>query len=297
MLTLTQQDQLNPWLTQTSNVAHNQTPKDTPVPDKNVEWYQPEIESLPTATVEFFEKYVGIKGEKAIKAHIYHIRDKAWNILPYPCIGLFRFLDFSIHLSPDYPEVVRRVQGGATFLDLGCCFGQDIRKLAYDAGTSENLIGCDLEESFLQLGYELFVDSATLKSTFVPGNVFAEDFLEQYHGKIDIIYLASFLHLFTEGQQKTVIGQIKKLLRPQSGSMVFGRHLGAEKGGPFKMESIGWDLYRHDQQTISDLFQVSGDEWKVTSSLSRYGSANWNDDRRGWQGGETKQMMFTAVRL
>jgi len=97
-----------------------------------------------------------------------------------------------------------------------------------------------------------------------------------------------------------VVRQLQRLLRPGPGVTVFGRHLGADKGGPFRMESIGWDLYRHDHETISRLFQDcadDGEQWEVASSLSRYGSASWDDDRRGWQGDETKQMMFTAVRL
>lgn len=47
---------------------------------KNVEWYQPVIKSMPQSTIEFFEKYVNIKGEQAIKKHIYHVRDKAWKV-------------------------------------------------------------------------------------------------------------------------------------------------------------------------------------------------------------------------
>ncbi|KAK6836469.1 hypothetical protein PG987_006964 [Apiospora arundinis] len=241
---------------------------------KTVEWYQPTVKSLPDSTVEFFENYVGINGEERIKEHIYRVRDTAWKVLPYPCIGLFRFLDFSIHLSPDYPNVIKQVQEGATLLDLGCCFGQDLRKLAYDAGpkiSTKSLIGSDLEAAFLELG---------------------------------------FLHLFSETQQKVVVRQLCRLLRPRAGSMVFGRNLGAGKGGPFHMKSIGWDLYRHDPHTISDLFnQGHNDEngpegdnaervqWKVVSSLTRYGSDNWDNDRRGWYGDETKQMMFTATRL
>lgn len=205
------------------------------------------------------------------------------------------------------------MQEGATLLDLGCCFGQDLRKLAYDAGpgtSTRNLIGTDLEPAFLQLGYELFGDRDRLQATFVPGDVFAEDFLAEYCGRVDIVYLGSFLHLFAESQQRVVVRQLRRLLRPCAGSMIFGRNLGAVKGGPFRMESIGWDLYRHDPQTITDLFQSYHDEeevmdggkgskvrWEVTSSLGRYGSANWDDDRRGWQGDETKQMMFTATRL
>lgn len=211
---------------------------------------------------------------------------------------------------------MKRVQDGATLLDIGCCFGQDLRKLAYDAGlgtSTRNLLGTDLEPALLQLSYELFRDRDRIEATFVPGDVFAEDFLVEYRGKVDIVYLGSFLHLFSERQQRVVIRQLRRLLRPCAGSIVFGRNLGSGKGGPFRMESIGWDLYRHDPQTIVDLFQSSHEEdgavdgeggvgrpeiqWGVTSSLGRYESANWDDDRRGWQGDETKQMMFTATRL
>lgn len=214
--------------------------------------------------------------------------------------------------------MVKRVQDGATLLDLGCCFGQDLRKVAYDAQVSRNLIGTDLEKAFLHLGYDLFADRDHLEATFLPGDIFAPDFLQQYRGKVDIIYLGSFLHLFNETQQKKVAKQLRLLLRPQAGSMVFGRNLGADKGGHFHMESLGWDLYRHDPQTIEDFFRAAFNEpdeaahdrpgksgvpeqervqWKVTSSLSRYASAAWDDSRRGWQGDETKQMMFSAVRL
>ncbi|KAK8078904.1 hypothetical protein PG994_002711 [Apiospora phragmitis] len=312
------QNESKPWMAKENHLAGQtrdlaQEARDNPT--KYVEWYQPTVKTLPKSTVEFFENYIGIKGEEAIKEHIYKIRDMAWTVLPYPCIGLFRFLDFSIHLSPDYARVVKRVQEGATLLDLGCCFGQDLRKLAYDAGPgapTRNLIGTDLEPAFLQLGHELFADRDRFEATFIPGDVFADDFLTDYRGKVDIVYLGSFLHLFSEPQQRVVVKQLRRLLRPRAGSMVFGRNLGAGKGGPFRMESIGWDLYRHDPQTIADLFQSSYDEgeidgggaggqpntpWEVNSSLGRYGSANWDDDRRGWKGDETKQMIFTATRL
>jgi hypothetical protein len=55
------------------------------------------------------------------------------NKFPYPCIGLFRFLDFSIRKSPVYDEVLQRVKNGQKFLDMGCCFAQDIRALVITA--------------------------------------------------------------------------------------------------------------------------------------------------------------------
>lgn len=77
------QNGLQPWLKKDrpgkTNVREQarQTPSD---PSKLVEWYQPTVKSLPADTVELFENYVGIKGQDAIKKHIYQIRDVAWKV-------------------------------------------------------------------------------------------------------------------------------------------------------------------------------------------------------------------------
>jgi hypothetical protein len=56
-------------------------------------------------------------------------REKAFAIYPYPCIGMYRFLDLSIVKTKVYSEVVQRLKSGEKILDLGCCFGQEIRQL------------------------------------------------------------------------------------------------------------------------------------------------------------------------
>jgi hypothetical protein len=42
---------------------------------------------------------------------------------------MYRFLDLSILSTEVYPEVIQRVKGGEKLLDLGCCFGQEVRQL------------------------------------------------------------------------------------------------------------------------------------------------------------------------
>ena len=42
---------------------------------------------------------------------------------------MFRFLDLSISTTAVYPEVLERTKAGEKLLDLGCCFGQEIRQL------------------------------------------------------------------------------------------------------------------------------------------------------------------------
>lgn len=220
--------------------------------------------------------------------------------LPYPCIGLFRFLDFPAYLQPIYPEVLRRIRAGETFLDLGCCFGQDIRKLVYDGAPSANIIGVDSEARFLNLGHELFRDRGTLDAHFAAGDVFAPDFLIDFRGKIDIIFLGSFLHLFSYEQQEVIVTQLTKLLRNKPGSLVFGRHMATTgRGGLLSANACGWSLYHHSTETIRTVFESTSGEfkWDVSSELVPYASESWDNGSK-WQGSdgsdEIKQQRFVA---
>ena len=194
-----------------------------------------------------------------------------------------------------YPEVLHRVCAGETFLDLGCCFGQDIRKLVHDGAPSENILGVDTESRFLELGYELFGDREKLKARFYTQDVFDESFLAEWRSKIDIIFLGSFLHLFSFEQQKVVIAQLAKLLRKRKDALVFGRHLATENGGTLRTNALGWSLYHHSPETIRHLWETAPvGEWEVSAKLVRYESESWDNGVK-WQGGdEIKQMVFSA---
>lgn len=218
--------------------------------------------------------------------------------LPYPCIGLFRFLDLPACLSPVYPEALSRVCNGETFLDLGCCFGQDIRKLVYDGASSENIIGVDTESRFIELGYELFRDHDKIQAKFCVGDVFADDFLSDWWGKVDIIFIGSFLHLFGFEQQTIIVKQLVKLLRNRNNSLVFGRHMAMEKGGTLRTNACGWSLYHHSAETIRQLWDTASEgEWEVSSKLVEYRSEGWDNGVK-WQGSdEVKQQYFSARRM
>lgn len=107
-----------------------------------------------------------------------------------------------------------------------CCFGQDIGKLVHGGAASDNIIGVDLEPRFLDLGYELFGDRETLRERLYSGDIFDENFLAEFQGKIDIIFVGSFLRLFTFDQQKVIVAQMVRLLRHRENSLAFGRPSG-----------------------------------------------------------------------
>lgn len=190
---------------------------------------------------------------------------------------MFRFLDLSLSTFPVYPDIIARLQAGnTTFLDLGCCFGQEIRKLVHDGAPADCLYGSDLRAEFFEQGYELFGDRSTLKSTFIPSDIFQDDsdLLKQLSGKIDIVYTGSFFHLFTLDEQKRVAEQVVKLVRPQPGSLIIGRQVGAVKAGEFSRGGADKSRFRHNEESWKefwhDVGEKTGTAWEVDAILDQH---------------------------
>ncbi len=194
-----------------------------------------------------------------------------------------------------------------TFLDLGCCFGQDLRALAAAGAPSENLYATDLRRDFWELGYELFKDKETLKSRFIEANVLAADSeqvgegegegLQGLDGKIDIIYVGSFLHLFDYAGQFKVCERIVRLLKPVKGSVVSGRQVGHLVAGE-KVHRTNYreNMFRHNEESFKTMWeevgQKTGSSWSVEVELKevqeRASNAEWDPDVR--------QLVFTMFR-
>ncbi|KAJ3485915.1 hypothetical protein NLG97_g6721 [Lecanicillium saksenae] len=99
---------------------------------------------------QLLREYTGIS-DAEIDSHVESIKDKALQVAPYPCIRRFRFLDLVLCTTAAYPSILSRVKSGAVFLDLACCMGQELRKLAHDGAPSENTYGADLYGGFFPL--------------------------------------------------------------------------------------------------------------------------------------------------
>lgn len=159
-------------------------------------------------------------------------RDKAWDVFPYPCIGQFKFLRLSLHELPSYASMVRRLKQGAKYLDMGCCLGQDIRKLVMDGAPPENLYGAELNAPFIDLGYDFFRDRG-LAVSFVEADALvlsAGSPLSKLKGTVDFVHLAMVLHCFGRGDQRVVLENCVSVLRPERGSLILGTAVGDLEG-------------------------------------------------------------------
>jgi SAM-dependent methyltransferase len=255
---------------------------------KESAWFdeRPKDGQLPEESLRLLESYSGIPPEDILE-HVTKIRDEAWEVYPYPCIGQWRFLDNGITDCEEYGEVLKRLRRGEKLLDVACCFGQTVRQLVANGAPSENIYGSDLESGFIELGYKLFKDRDKLQSKFLVADIFnPASSLNDIKGKVDIVYAGSFFHLWGLEKQKEVSKAVANLLRPQPGSMIIGRQVGAITA--VERSSATGSMFRHNVESFQELWKEIGDDlgvtFTVTATLKELGSHFFEkgDTRRLW---------------
>ncbi|KAJ3888970.1 hypothetical protein GG344DRAFT_52594 [Lentinula edodes] len=132
----------------------------------------------------FYKTQTGLTDEAKLKARIAEIAQKALDVYPYHCIWTFGFLRFRILRSQSgYKQLLElgATRRDALFLDIGCCFGNDIRKAIQDGFPAQNVIASDLRPDFWNFGHQLFnTDPTTFPVTFVPGDVLSSSFISTH---------------------------------------------------------------------------------------------------------------------
>ena len=229
-------------------------------------------------------------------------RDEAYQIFPYPCIGEFRFLDLAISQSLHYDTILERLRtGNENLLDLGCCFGHDIRKLVADGAPSNHIYGCDLRQEFFDLGYKLFCDKETLQSKFIAADIFdPSSELGSLEGQMDIIFSASFLHLFGFKDQLEICKRMVKLLRDKKGSMILGRQIGNLVAGERAHERReGKSRWRHNEESFKKMWdevgELTGTKWRAEVETALF-SEEERSGRGQWRDPEVTRLHFTVFR-
>lgn len=220
------------------------------------------------------------------------------------CIGQYRFLDLSIGNHELYPEILSRMKSGnEKYLDLGCCFGQDIRRLVKDGVASKDCYGSDLRLNFMELGYDLFLDKDSLETKFIESDVFDPDSnLKALDGQIDILHAAAFFHLFDYEDQKKIGRRVVRLLKPQQGSLLVGRQVGNVKGGEFDHRTNPKQkMFRHDVETWKQMWKEIGEGtdtvWEANAELHIWHGVIPSGIQQQWQPEGVRQIKFSVRRV
>jgi len=125
----------------------------------------------------------------------------------------------------------------------------------------------------MDIGYDLFLDQSTLKSTFVAADIFDKDSgLKELEGKIDIVHGASFLHLFNLEDQTKACKRIVQILKAAPGSIFIGRQLGnIEASDQDSHIDPSQKRFRHSPDSFKEMWkhvsEEAGGEWDVVARL------------------------------
>ncbi|KAI5917884.1 hypothetical protein F4810DRAFT_694364 [Camillea tinctor] len=218
--------------------------------DKSAGWYEKTFLGCPIDARKLLETYSGVPADE-VDSHILTIRDKAWDIYPYPCIGQFRFLNLTLHNHPSYTAILQLLKGGeAKYLDVGFCLGQDIRKLVADGVPSQNIYGAEIESPFIDLGYELWRDKDTLQAHLMQADALTlENSLRDLQGTIDYVHLGMVLHVFDRPKQILLLENCMRFLNTdKQGAMILGEAVGDVEG---LQTSAGY--FMHNDLTLRQL--------------------------------------------
>lgn len=131
--------------------------------------------------------------------------------------------------------------------------GTDVRKLVYDGYPATSVLGCDLRQDYIDLGYKLYQDRDSSLIHFFTSDVFDVPVnlgpgstshegatavptgqvteLSQLTGSLTHIYTGALFHLFDESTQYAIAHRLALLLKKVPGAIVFGRHRGAVNEG------------------------------------------------------------------
>ncbi|EED19376.1 conserved hypothetical protein [Talaromyces stipitatus ATCC 10500] len=205
-----------------------------------------------------------------ISRHVLTLRDEAFAVYKYSCIGQMRFLSFNLSRMPFYPRLLELLKSspGGGFLDAGCCFAQEIRFLANE------------ESVFIDLGYRLFLDKGKLGATFITGDLTELDeatyqsrpLARELGNKMIAIFASSLFHMWDYEDQLLVAGRMVAMCVSKPGVMITGRQLGSHLGGRYPMTGMCKDgdkfkSYRHNEQTIRGFWhevgEATGTQWTV----------------------------------
>jgi SAM-dependent methyltransferase len=235
------------------------------------------LTSIDPEARQILESYAGVAPDHVL-SHVQTIRDQAWELYPYPCMGKFSFVKMHISKNPAYPTVLRRLLSQKEkLLDLGCGFGQELRTLVVAGVPTTNLYGLDISDDFIELGFELFKDKATLQPQFITADLLASPAIPpQLDGNLNIIFAGSFFHLFGWDDQLTLSKRAVAMLKAEAGSMIFGHQIGQIQARESLVPDVpSGKIFFHDPDSFKKMWQIVGEKtrtkWKVQVESTEQG--------------------------
>ncbi|KAK1991251.1 methyltransferase domain-containing protein [Colletotrichum falcatum] len=271
--------------------------------NKAAPWYTPQVKVSPAAR-QMLEEYAGIPPDE-VDDHVLTMRDKIWEVFPYPCIGDFHFLDFNLAQLRGYRQIIAALQEPeARHLEIACCVGQDLRRLVHDGVDSAKTVAVELEAGYVEAGYELFRDRGTLRTRFVIADLLEDGGageLAGLEGSFDTAHMGLCLHLWNRDEQLAALRRVVRMMRRKPGAVIVGTAVGHVDG--IEQPAIGnKPTLRHNVETWeklwADVSEQTGTRWALQTDMTQdLGERRDWRKKPGWWGDHMRFLVFQATRI
>jgi len=209
---------------------------------------------------------------------------KARKVYDYKCLQGGQFAVSRIAKNPFYIAQIKNSTEikNLRFIDIGACFGADIRRFILDGGSVENVEAVDVCSDFWEMGMKLFGDEEfnsnlyKKKSKVTVASLF-DDFIKKLELSLghsvldyfDVVFMGSVLHLFTEDQIRITLKIVLSILKKNGWYIC--QHVGAleptfverQEGGsriiiPPEKVDRNKHIFLHSPQSMKEEFQKCG---------------------------------------
>jgi len=205
----------------------------------------------------------------------------------YRCIREGRFAVSRMATNAHYSTLLSTHNGDISklkIIDIGCCFGTDIRQLLIDGASIDNITAIDQFKEFFLLGLELFDDKKynsefykkhndfMIESNFLDDTKFYDQLKELLHGVdprgyYDVVHMGSVLHLLSEEDVAKALEVANTLLK--QGGLYFGQTVGNSSAG---------NCFRNEKGNLEFVSKTKGDT--ETSNGNQTTSIEMKDSRK-----------------
>ena len=203
--------------------------------------------------------------------------------------------------------MLQRLQDGATLLDVGCGYGQDLRFLALDGAPVPQLWGLDAEPALWEWGLQLFKDREQMEGRFRKGDILHPGSPDSIP-PVDLVLASQVFHLFDWETQIQAAKHLSALVKP--GGWIVGFQVGSKVGRSVpkivRIEDGNCDgetamAFFHNNETWMEMWKVvereSGARWEVESGLSELGEWGLESEDWNWMGRNAVGIAFVCRKV
>ncbi|KAL0482472.1 mRNA cap guanine-N7 methyltransferase [Acrasis kona] len=219
--------------------------------------------------LSFLHSYTKESDAVVLKNRIRSIREASReNYHVYGCIQNLRFLETKFDKHRLYHDMVVKLttDRSTSILEVGCCFGTDVRKLLMDGVHKGQIVASDVTSAFWELGKELYQDEQiinqirTIWGDFATLNI--QDGIDIYKEGLvqtfDFVAAWAVLHVFSKHQCEDFLRNVYKTLK--SGGVFVGLCALQENEGEWKMgdKISATPRYLHSMGSLAALLAEVG---------------------------------------